>query len=165
MSGSIYAETVSRSPRLNASVVLCTISTFPCDTALPLDAEVGERALAVPVEREPRDLPVAQVEQHGSLGTHLLQLQPARLPTGPAPLEREHAIVIELAVLLDLGVHILPDTHTASEPVRHPGHTSPDAGVGPIDDHPLDLRVRPLARRVVAAFPVGVDRAHAVRAV
>src|SRR5439155_16101582 len=67
-----------------------------------------------------------------------------------------------LPVLLCLDAKVVPGAQSLAPAVRHPFHPLPASGFEPVGDHELDLRVCPLHRAVVAAFPGRVDRAHEV---
>src|SRR2546429_4537148 len=83
------------------------------------EAEVGERALAVQVEDEPRHLAVANVEQRCSVCPYLPQLQSADLSVSGAVDERQDALAIELAVLLHHRSVLLPRTQPGAPTLRH----------------------------------------------
>src|SRR2546422_2250983 len=72
------------------------------------EAEVGARALAVQVDEEPRGLASADVKHARSLRPQLLEFQSAPLAAPAGTDEHEHALVVELAVLLRLRAVVLP---------------------------------------------------------
>src|SRR5437764_2933768 len=76
--------------------------------------------------------------------------------------EHQHPLAVELTKVVGLYAVLAPGPQ---EPAPAGGHLpvpSPDAFFGPVGNHELDLGMRPLARAEVAAFPVGIDRAHEV---
>src|SRR5438128_10133205 len=88
---------------------------------LGVEAEVGERALAVPVENEPCHLAVADVDHVRTSPRHVCEVESAR-PAASAPAqEREHALVVELAVLVHLSVNVLPHPEALAPRPCHRG--------------------------------------------
>ena len=77
--------------------------------------------------------------------------------------QNEDSFVVDLAVFLRFGAEVRPGTQPVAPALGHPGQPGPATGFGATDDDVLDPRVRPLGRAVVAALPVGVDRAHEVQ--
>ena len=79
--------------------------------------QVGERLLAVEVEDEPRHLAGADVEQARPLApqlAELVELQSTRLSSAEHMDQHEHALVVELAVLLPHSFHVLRKSRQAS---------------------------------------------------
>ena len=76
--------------------------------------------------------------------------------------EHEDTLVVDLAVLVCLKPDILPGSQTVADKLCHIGQPRPRAWFRPIDDHKLDLGMRPVTPTEVPAFPVRVDRAHEV---
>src|SRR5207237_10666295 len=124
---------------------------------LPLEAEVGERTVAVPVVDVSGHLPVADMEYGGSLRPHLLELQSACLAAPTHAGEHKHALIVNLAVLMRLDAIVLPGVEDAAGALCHPGEPRPATGSRPVHPHILDLGVSPLHRAEVAALPARVD--------
>src|SRR5688572_8871308 len=117
--------------RVAAADYRCADALRARGAGLRSEAEVGERALAVHVDDEPHDLATAEVEQVRSLRLHLRELQSARL-AAPAPVdEHEHALVVELAVLLRLYTPLLPDVDGVTEALSQTIHPPPAPGCRP----------------------------------
>jgi hypothetical protein len=128
-----------------------------------LEAEVGEREVAVVVEDKPRHPAATKVERVRCLRPHLCDLEPAHLAAPAEVHEHEDALAVELAVLVYLEAETLPRAQETAEVLGHSGHARPAAGCRPAVYHELDLTVCPLGRAEVAPFPARVDRAHEVQ--
>src|SRR5215207_3186660 len=74
---------------------------------LLLKADVGERALAIPVEHEPRHLSAANMEHVRPLHLDVPDLHPARLSSPAEVHKHEHPLLVERAVLVGLGAQTL----------------------------------------------------------
>ena len=124
-------------------------------------AEVGEAALLVRVENEPRDLAAADVKQVRCLRPHFPELHSTPLTASNDMEEHKDALIVELPILIHFGAVLLPSAEKAAPDRCHGGQPIPAAGFGAkISDHELDLGVRPLRRAEVAAPPRRVDRAN-----
>src|SRR5437763_1514826 len=163
MCGSIYADTSSQSPRLNASVILRTSSTFSCEIRLLLEAEVGEGAVAKGVQRQLRHFAVGDVEQACSLRRGAADLQTARLAASDEVVEHEHALGVQLAKILGLRAEVVPVGKELAP--SGGGCLEPSQGLGgrAVGRHELKIGTRPSRHAEVAPFPVRVDRAHEVQ--
>src|SRR5262249_29582494 len=67
------------------------------------EAEIGERTLAVEVDDEPRHLAVADLKHGCCLRGHPRELQAACLAASAPAVKYEHALVVQLTVLLDFA--------------------------------------------------------------
>src|SRR3954454_10390177 len=95
-------------------------------------AEVGQGAVAVEVDDEPRHLAIAELEHVGSVRAHLIDLNSASLATPAAVDQHEHVVVVERAVLLGLATPHLPGAEEVAPGFRHAGDSRPRAGSGPV---------------------------------
>src|SRR4051812_39031427 len=72
-------------------------------------AEIGERALAVPVSDEPRHLAVLDEHEVRYLRLHRSKVEAAGL-AAPAEAEKdEHPAIVEVAVLVHRHAQVIPD--------------------------------------------------------
>src|SRR6478672_4583645 len=106
-----------------------------------------EAALAIDVEKELRDLAVADVEQVRGIRANFGQVHSTRLAASDQAQEHQDTLVVELPILVDLGAVVLPGTQVTAPGLGHRGHPPPAAGRGTkISEHELDVGVRPLDR-------------------
>src|SRR6266566_9473826 len=98
---------------------------------LLLEAEVGERAVPVPVDDEPCHLAVGDVEQSGVLRLHLPEVKPARLAVPGLVAEDEHALVIKRPVSSCLDAIALPGVQHLAPALCHPASPGHLPGKGP----------------------------------
>src|SRR5207244_4083703 len=89
--------------------------------ALRGELEVGEGARTVEVEGEPDYLAVAYAEHARTLRSHQSELNAARLAAPSLLKEHKDALAVDLAVLVCLGVPILPRDQICTAALRHPG--------------------------------------------
>src|SRR2546423_15338806 len=87
---------------------------------LLLEAEVGEGAVALSVQNEPRHLAVPDVEHSGSVCAHLPEVQSACLAAAAGRHGDKDALVIKLAVLVRFDADILPRAQPPAEALGHP---------------------------------------------
>ena len=78
-------------------------------------------------------------------------------------MQHEHSLVIKLSVSLGLGAEVTPVSDELAPSCSHGRDASRGARRKAIDAGVLDVRARPLDVPEVAAFPLGVDRAHEVQ--
>src|SRR5262249_36148509 len=113
---------------------------------LPSEPEVGEGAVAVPVDDEADDLAVADSEYSGSLRLHLREIHSARFAAAQEAVEAEHARIVKLAELSAASVmEALPGVEDAPRDLDHLGKASPSARLWPADEFDLDGRVGPIS--------------------
>src|ERR1019366_9763303 len=86
---------------------------------------------------------------------------PLVLPRPLRVVEHQHALIVQLAVLVRLDTEVLPTAQELTGSLRCRGQPRL-AGFGAIGGHELDLGVRPLGRAKVAACPSRVDRPNEV---
>src|SRR5271166_1435787 len=124
-------------------------------------AEVGEGAVAVFVEDEPRDAALSKLEQ---VREPFFDLDSTRLAAPADAPGHEHTSTVKLAVLVNLhGAEVLP---LVKPPTPRRGHRGDALGAVGIElDVPdeLDVDVRPIDSTEIPAFPVRVDGAHKVQ--
>ena len=77
--------------------------------------------------------------------------------------EHEDTLAVKLAVLLRLGAQVRPGAQEVAHSLCHRGQPNPAARCGPVGGDQLDLGMRPLGGREIAAFPGRVDRGHEVQ--
>src|SRR5439155_2131111 len=90
---------------------------------------VGEWALAVEADDEPRYLAVAEVKQSRSLPGHLRDLHPACLAAPAEVLEHENALVVKSPVFLyDTAELLFPRPQKVFPAMGHAGQPCPGSG-------------------------------------
>src|SRR5207253_3083520 len=97
--------------------------------------EVGERAAAVEVNDEPRDLAVPDVKHACSRGPDPAELKSALLAAPAAAKEYEHTLIVELPILVHHGAQLLPGVRQVEPSLRHSCHSGPPAGRRAVGDH------------------------------
>src|SRR5271166_2574105 len=121
-------------------------------------AEVGEGAVAVFVEDDPRDAALSKLEQVREPFFDLDSTRPAAPADAPG---HEHTSTVKLAVLVNLhGAEVLPLVKPPTPRRGHPGDALGAVGIELDVPDELDVDVRPIDSTEIPAFPVRVDRAH-----
>src|SRR5260370_41345879 len=110
------------------------------------EAKVGQRAFRVPMGYDPRALDGASVEDGGSLRPQLRELDSASLAAPAEARQYEDSSVVELAVLVDVLVVLVPSAHEVDPSLRDAGQPRPPAGSRAVREHAFDLGRRPFDR-------------------
>src|SRR5208283_1713423 len=127
---------------------------------LSLQAEVGEGAVAVFVEDEPRDAALSKLEQVREPFFDLDSTRPAAPADAPG---HEHTPIVKLAVLVNLhGSEVLPLVKPPTPRRGHPGDALGAIGIEIYGPDELNVGVRPIDSAKIPAFPIRMDRAHEV---
>src|ERR1700736_3509378 len=103
--------------------------------ALRSETEVGERALALPVEEELRHRAVADVEHVGSFRVDLPDVHAARLAAPAVVDEHEDTLAVHLAVLVDHVAQVLPSAQKPLRALCYPGQPVPAPRFRSVRDH------------------------------
>src|SRR5256885_1096788 len=86
---------------------------------LLLEPKIDKSGAAIPIQGEPCDLPVADVENVCPLCLQLLHFQPTRLALSAMPHEHKHTVAVNLAVLVRLDAIALPGAQEVTPSLRH----------------------------------------------
>src|SRR2546422_11248579 len=93
--------------------------------ALRTKAEVGERAVDVPVANHSRDVAVVDVQEERSLRLQLRDLEPTYLAASPAAVDHEHSLAVDFTKLVHQRAVVLPRADELAPSLSHPAHSGP----------------------------------------
>src|SRR3954452_9461139 len=147
-----------RAPPMRARTTSRVLPRLP----LPLEAEVGERTVAMPVESEPYYLAVADMEQVRAFGPQLCVAKTARFSVAAMVHEHEDTLAVELAILVCHHSVVTPSSEERTPAGSHLFATPVGPWFRSIGDHELDAGISPVDVAEVASFPGSEDRAHEV---
>jgi hypothetical protein len=122
----------------------------PLRHRVPLQAEVGEGAVAVPVDSEPCHFAVADLEQSRAFRTQGTRLGAAYLAAPAGAGEDQNPLVVELAKLVGDHSVLVKQPQPVAPSLGYFLRSDPAPGIGPVCPYELDLPVNPVGPAEVA---------------